>query len=190
MRAWYFALILIVAAIAGTGGYLASGSFQGGSGDAQEGLRALDAQGASLIGQQSPDYRLADTNGNWIESADFEGRVVLLNFWATWCKPCREEMPMLADLREGIKSRGFEVVGIAIDDVASARAFVEDLGIQYPNLVGATDVMGVMAAFGNAEGMLPYSVLVGSRGIVQWAHFGALEEDALRHEIDKLLTKD
>lgn len=94
---------------------------------------------------------------------------------------------MLMELREDLRDRGFEVVGIAIDEVQRARDFVGELGIEYPNLVGATDVMAVIQLYGNASGALPYSVLVDRDGTVKWTKHGVLERPELEHEIETLL---
>jgi peroxiredoxin len=125
-----------------------------------------------LIGRKRPDFTLGAVDGKRVSAADFDGLVVLLNFWATWCEPCRAEMPMLSEVYEAHAQRGFTVVGIALDDVAQAREFVAELGVAYPILVGGADVMAVGAAYGNRAGLLPYSVLVDRDGIIRWTHLG------------------
>ena len=95
---------------------------------------------------------------------------------------------MLMKIREKYHPQGFEVVGIAIDDVAPARGFVEELGIKYPNLVGSTDVMATIRLYGNVGGALPYSVLVDREGIIQWVKFGVLEEPELEAQIEAVLN--
>lgn len=94
---------------------------------------------------------------------------------------------MLMELRAAHRERGLEVVGIAMDDVQRARDFVAELGIEYPNLVGATDVMATMQLYGNSSGTLPYSVLVGRDATVRWTKLGVLERPELEREIESLL---
>ncbi len=142
-----------------------------------------------LIGSQRPDYTLGSSKGERVSAYEFDGQVVLVNFWATWCQPCREEMPMLAGLQRELQPQGFEVVGIALDDVAQAREFAASLGIEYPILIGSTDVMVVSALYGNRSGTLPYSVLLDRDGIIRWAYLGELKEEVLRQEIDRLLAQ-
>jgi peroxiredoxin len=183
--------IVVTALLAAAAGYFSHQYFlSAGPGAAGAGEpKPLDTGGAPLIGQPRPDYTLGSVNGERISSADFDGQVVLVNFWATWCAPCREEMPMLMELHEDYRDAGLEVVGIAIDDVQRARDFVAELDIRYPNLVGATDVMATMQLYGNASGTLPYSVLIDREGLVRWTKLGVLEQTELEQEIERLLAE-
>jgi peroxiredoxin len=140
-----------------------------------------------LVGQTRPDFTLGDVNGDPVSAADFDGQIVLFNFWATWCTPCVEEMPMLSGLQQDFANRGLQVVGIALDDPHKAGNFAAQLGIAYPVLVGTTDAILVGRRFGNRAGMLPYSVLVDSDGIVRWAYLGALDKQELETQIQSLL---
>lgn len=94
---------------------------------------------------------------------------------------------MLAELDAQLAPEGFRVVGIALDDVAQARDFIESLGIEYPVMVGGADVMAVSQAYGNRTGLLPYSVLVDREGRIRWARMGVLEEAELDERIRELL---
>ncbi len=141
----------------------------------------------ALLGQRRPDFSLGSTTGAVLSASDFDGQVLLINFWATWCKPCREEMPMLSALHERLSGQGFQVLGIALDDVRQARDFVAELGIRYPVMVGGADVMATGVSYGNRAGMLPYSVLVDREGIIRWANLGALEMSELDARIEALL---
>lgn len=154
-----------------------------------EGPTATDLRGEELVGQRRPEYEHGDVDGAVVSASDFDGRAVLVNFWATWCAPCRDEMPMLMEARERYHRQGLEVVGIAIDDVAAARAYVDELGIEYPNLVGSTDVMATIRLYGNVSGALPYSVLVGPDGIIRWVKFGVIEEAELEAQIQAILAE-
>jgi thiol-disulfide isomerase/thioredoxin len=141
----------------------------------------------SLIGSTRPDFLLGSTTGEQVSASFFDGEVTLVNFWATWCKPCREEMPMLLGLHQTYASSGFKVVGVAIDDVQQARDFAAGLGVDYPLLVGSTDVMVMARSYGNLSGVLPYSVLIDRAGIVRWTHLGELKEKELTRRIRELL---
>ena len=140
----------------------------------------------SLIGKSRPDFTLGSATGERVSAADFDGRVVLLNFWATWCEPCREEMPMLSSLSEEFSDRGVQIVGIALDDVQQARDFLQELGIEYTNLVGTVDVMALSRAYGNQAGLLPFSVLIDQEGIVRQTWLGVLNEAELREAFESL----
>jgi len=140
-----------------------------------------------LVGQTRPDFTLSDSNGAAVSATDFDGKVTLVNFWATWCTPCVEEMPMLSRLQKSYASRGVQIVGIALDDPQKAGDFAAQLGIDYPVLVGTTDAILVGRQFGNRAGMLPYSVLLDSNGIIRWAYLGALDRQELEAQIKELL---
>lgn len=135
------------------------------------------------LGEQRPDFTHADRDGRWVSMSDFDGAVVLVNFWATWCEPCREEMPLLQRWADQYESAGLRIVGIALDDVARAREFAAAIQIRYPLLVGGPDVLETSQRWGNRRGVLPYSVLVDRGGVVRWAHFGPLDEQILMTEL-------
>jgi len=190
-------IMVAVAIMAASGGYFAAMllSPDQNPGSAQRSLpqaaMTAEAFAASrvedLLGQPRPDFTLGDLNGTPVSAADFDGQVMLVNFWATWCTPCVEEMPMLSELQQNYAARGLRVVGIALDDPQKAGSFVAQLGIDYPVLVGTTDAILVGRQFGNRAGMLPYSVLVDSDGIVRWARLGALDRQELVRQIQALL---
>jgi len=136
----------------------------------------------AAVGDPRPDFRHGDLSGQWVSAEDFDGRLLLVNFWATWCAPCRREMPILqeADREHG---ENLTVVGVAIDDPGPVRDFIEELGIEYPILVGAADVMATQQAWGNSAGALPYTVLVDRDGIIRWQHLGEVSAEELAREI-------
>lgn len=183
-------LIIIVALAAGAAGYFSYSVTRASADSGQAETDARTVSGDPLLGQKRPDYTLGSVDGARVSASQFDGKVVLVNFWATWCAPCREEMPMLMALREQHHAQGLEVVGIAMDDVQRARDFVAELGIDYPNLVGSTDVMATMQLYGNASGTLPYSVLVDRAGLVRWVKLGILERPELEAEITGLLAEN
>jgi thiol-disulfide isomerase/thioredoxin len=141
----------------------------------------------SLVGSLRPDFTLSSNTGEMVTPAIFSGKTVLLNFWATWCAPCRHEMPMLMDLQRQYAPKGLQVVGIALDDEQSVRNFVSTYGISYPILVGDADVFEVSAAYGNTEGVLPYSVLVDKDGIVRWQYAGKVRENDISNLLSEFL---
>jgi peroxiredoxin len=139
-----------------------------------------------LLGRRRPDFSLVDTGGKPVRAADFDGQVWLLNFWATWCAPCVEEMPMLSRLHRERGGGGLTVVGVALDEPQNARDFAAELGVEYPILVGFTDTVQTGRRYGNRGGMLPYSVLIDAGGTVRWTHLGALDRDQLLAEAARL----
>ncbi len=141
----------------------------------------------NLVGHQQPDFELLSNTGEPVTNAAFAGKTTLINFWATWCVPCRAEMPMLMELHSEYAARGFQVVGIALDEVRQVNRFIKEINISYPILVGEVDVMATSAAYGNVAGVLPYSVLVDKSGIIRWQHAGEVDRDEISRLIDSLL---
>ena len=178
-----FFLVALVAVLAAAGGYFVAMRLAERPAAALPGDSTVAPAAAALVGQRRPDFTLADAAGNAIAAADFDGHVVLLNFWATWCAPCVEEMPMLSLLHNDFAARGLQVVGIAVDEPARARSFADGLGLDYPLLFGQGEAMLVGRRYGNASGMLPYSVLIDAAGIVRWTHLGAVSREQLERQI-------
>ncbi len=144
---------------------------------AESAMTVQPEQSKSLVGSRRPDFSLDSNSGSIITAADFSDKTLLINFWATWCAPCRQEMPMLMDLQTEYGPMGLQVVGIALDDAENVSNFVKTYGISYPILVSDTKGFVTSAAYGNSEGVLPYSVLVDKNGIIRWQHAGVI-----RHE--------
>ncbi|MFU8833153.1 MAG: TlpA family protein disulfide reductase [Wenzhouxiangella sp.] len=138
---------------------------------------APGVSGAAL-GDPQPGFRHGDLNGQWVEAADFDGQLLLVNFWATWCAPCRREMPVLQDASRQHQDR-LAVVGIAMDDPVPVADFVNELGIDYTILVGSTEVIDTQRAWGNSRGALPYTVLVDRQGVIRWQHLGEVTAEEL-----------
>lgn len=139
-----------------------------------------------LLGQRRPDFTLHNTAGEEVSASDFDGHVLLVNFWATWCKPCVEEMPMLSGVQRDFADKGVKVVGIALDDAERAGEFAADIGVEYPILVGKTDVVLAGRKFGNSTGALPFSVLVDGQGVIRWVRLGALKRKELEEQLLKI----
>ncbi len=140
----------------------------------------------NLIGERRPDFALADANGRMVSSDSFDGDVLLLNFWATWCTPCVEEMPMLSRMQQQFAGQGVNIVGIALDDPERARQFAAGLGVEYTVLFGLADAMLVGRRYGNRAGMLPYSVLVDRAGTIRWTRLGILDRIGLETRLAEL----
>jgi len=138
-------------------------------------------RGAS-VGDPRPGFRHADLNGQWVEAEAFDGRALLVNFWATWCAPCRREMPLLQQASERYPEQ-LAVVGIAFDEPVPVSEYVSEIGVSYPILVGGDDVMATQAAWGNTSGGLPFTVLVDRSGIVRWQHLGEVKADELAEQL-------
>lgn len=119
--------------------------------------------------------------------AQWQGKVLVVNFWATWCAPCRKEIPEFVKMQGALESRGLQFVGIAIDDMAQVRSAAKQLGINYPILVGEIDAAELGRMLGNEVGALPYTVVMDRGGRVVKTILGATNEANLAPILEPLL---
>ena len=119
--------------------------------------------------------------------AQWKGKVVVVNFWATWCAPCREEMPEFVKAQTEFGARGLQFVGVAVDQPEKTREFAKEIGLNYPVLVGGFGAMELSKTLGNSVMALPFTVVVNRKGEVAYAHLGVLRPDKLRSIISQLL---
>ncbi len=138
---------------------------------------------APEIGAQAPDFALRDLGGNEIRLSDYRGRTVLLTFWATWCGPCRLEMPAFEDRYQELKDDGFIVLGLNFDEpVEDVRAFRDELGLSFPLLL---DPGGSVQRLYRIRGY-PSSIFVDPQGVVRVIHIGLITEGQLRDYLVEL----
>ena len=103
-------------------------------------------------------------------------RLNLVNFWATWCAPCRHEMPVFESMYQAHNADGFQIIGIAIDNPERSQPFLDSMGITYPILYAERTGMELMETVGNPNGLLPYSLLLDSQGKVLDQKLGKIDE--------------
>lgn len=137
------------------------------------------------VGDDASAYTLPNLDGTTTALAKWRGKTVLLNFWATWCGPCREEMPMLAKLQREHASDGLQVVGIAMEQPQSAAAYLQHVRVDYPILIGIDADPVPTTTFGDTAGLLPYSVLVGRDGRIIATQLGVLDPATVQDWLDK-----
>jgi len=147
--------------------------------------RATSNDGLPEAGQLSeapenlPAFSLNDIAGKMRSIDEWSGQPLLINFWATWCAPCRREIPLLQELHTRESISGIQVIGIAIDRQNDVQTFLAEYGVTYPNLVGEADAMKVSSLFG-LEGLgLPFSVLSGADGKILTVHIGEIDGNQL-----------
>jgi peroxiredoxin len=141
------------------------------------------------IPEKLPDISLPDTNGKPHRLSEWVGQPLIVNFWATWCEPCRREIPLLKSLRLEKSRNRAEVVGIAVDHLDSVRKYAEDMRIDYPILVGEQGGLEAAAAFG-AEPVLPFTAFADSRGDIVSLKFGELHPDEAAFILARLADLD
>lgn len=113
----------------------------------------------------------------------WKGKVLVVNFWATWCAPCVKEMPDLSALQIEMASKNIQIIGIGIDTAANITEFSTKYKISYPLYVAGLSGTNLMREFGNQSGGLPYTLLIGSDGRVKKAYLGQLKMDGLRADL-------
>ncbi len=123
--------------------------------------------------------RFQDLSGHPGSIDDWRGRVVIVNFWASWCPPCREEIPGLIRIHQQFAANGVQVVGIAVDSVENARTSAAELKITYPVLVAGIEIVDLTRRLGNRVGALPYTVILNREGKVVTTHLGLISEAEL-----------
>lgn len=150
----------------------------------------LYSPSAQAIGEAAPDFSLRDINGQQVSLSDYEGKVVLINFWATWCQPCQVEMPYLQKMHTDFADKGFVVLSISIDEARSAsqvKPLVKRGGFTFPVLLDKdTSVVSVY----NPSKILPYTAVLDREHKIQGVHQGYNpgDEVGLRAEVEALLA--
>ena len=167
-------LIVCIAILGALGGFFAGGW-----------LRAPvaptpDAKSALQIGTPAKPIALPDPAGKTHTLDEWQGKLIVLNFWASWCGPCREEMPLLDSTQQRLASHGLQVIGIAADSASATRDFLGQHPVRYPILINDPDTMAdVSVDYGNSRGVLPYTVLIGRDGRVLAQRFGNFTHSGL-----------
>ncbi|MBV8804854.1 MAG: TlpA family protein disulfide reductase [Sinobacteraceae bacterium] len=136
-----------------------------------------------------PDISLADAEGVKHKLSQWKGRPLMINFWATWCEPCRREIPLLKRLRHERAAEGLEIVGIAVDFRDAVQHYSREMGIDYPVLIGEQDGLDAIAAFG-MDTVFPFTVFVDAQGRIVTLKIGELREDEGHFILDVVQSID
>ena len=131
----------------------------------------------------APAFSLPDLNGKTVSLADLKGHVVILDFWATWCPPCRREIPDFVNLQNEYGSRGLQIVGIALDDQDKVEAFARENGMNYPVLIGSDEIA---RRYGGIDG-IPTTFIIDRKGKFVGRFEGFHSKGVFEGEITKLL---
>jgi thiol-disulfide isomerase/thioredoxin len=135
------------------------------------------------------DARFTDLGGATSTLAQWEQKLLIVNFWATWCGPCKEEMPLLSTLHMKYRDRGVQFVGIAADSPLNVANFAKKIGISYPLLMSEADAIAFSKRLGNRFGLLPHTVVIKPGGEVIYMKLGVVSADDLSIIIEKNLVK-
>ncbi len=127
-----------------------------------------------------PALELPDLDGHTRRLADWGGKVLLVNFWATWCAPCQAEIPNLIRYQEQYGAKGLQIIGVGLDEPARLRNFRNSFDLNYPVLVGDPDrSLDILAAWGNNRGIVPYTVLLDGHGRVLERVTGVVDDEMM-----------
>lgn len=150
--------------------------------------------------EQAPSLERPGLDGEMVRLADYRGEVVLLNFWATWCPYCQEEIPHLVDLQSDLGAEGLQVVGVALNwafnsqESGDPAIFPDKVGsfaleneMNYPTPLVRADMADVLNRFGNASGTIPYTLLIDREGRIRATFLGNPGEEKLRSAVQRLL---
>lgn len=115
--------------------------------------------------------------------ADWQGKVLVVNFWATWCPPCREEMPEFSLAQDRYGPNGVQFVGIAIDEGTNVVEFSKKTPVTYPLLIASAELPALMGKLGNLQGGLPFTIIIGRDGKPFFSHLGLLNREELAKQL-------
>jgi thiol-disulfide isomerase/thioredoxin len=183
-RGAQWAGLLVVATLAGLGAYLVSRD------QLAPEVPLIEPIRPSIIPERRPEITLADRDGKLRSLSEWDGKALVINFWATWCAPCRREIPMLNALAGENRDRGVEVIGIAVDFREDVLQFLQKMPIDYTVLIGEQEGMDAARAFGVDTIGLPFTAFTDSKGRIATIQVGELHRPqaevilALIREVD------
>jgi thiol-disulfide isomerase/thioredoxin len=173
-RPGQIALAAAVAVIAAWGGYVFQQAGQ-------------DEAATSSAVRQLLSTVLPDARGTLQALSQWNGKVLVVNFWATWCEPCREEIPGLMRLRQKYSAKNVEIVGIAVDYASNVGDYEKSMGIHYPLLIGGVESIDLARSLGDRQGGLPYTIVLDRTGKLVKAHLGLVHEADLDKKLAELI---
>ncbi|WP_374402046.1 TlpA family protein disulfide reductase [Niveibacterium sp.] len=174
------ALIIGVSAIAGYAGWRAQSHID----QATPAPKVSDGARQQLLA-----LKLPDSDGRPQALQQWQGKVLVINFWATWCPPCRKEMPLLDAAQRKWGGKGVQIVGIGIDEADAVRDYAAANKLSFPLLIGGAELVDLSVALGNAAQGLPFSIVIGPDGRVAQTKLGAFKEDALEKLLQDLIQR-
>lgn len=135
------------------------------------------------------EFSLPDTAGKDRAISEWKDKLRVINFWATWCPPCREELPALVELQKQYADKNVQFIGIAIDDAEPVKKFLKNMAVNYPMLIAAQSGIELAFNLGNYASAIPYTLIVDKENHVVFQHSGEISKAQLQAGIDKALAQ-
>jgi thiol-disulfide isomerase/thioredoxin len=145
--------------------------------DTEEPQAAAATEESSALPAQLPDFTLGDLEGKPRSILSWPGKSMIVNFWATWCAPCRREIPLLRELQKQHGAEGFQIVGVAVDIREDVVKYVQEIGIDYPVLIGEQDGLDAVNKFGRGSIGFPFTVFTDNQGRIVLFHLGEIHKE-------------
>ena len=178
-------LLVVIALVALLAGYGLRQLLQGEATDTRYSDDASSEK--SILGQRRPDFSLPDLMDQTRSIDEWDGKVLLVNFWATWCPPCVREIPAFNQLYESYKDKGFTIIGIALDNKQDVIDFIDPMSVEYPILLGDQQGIKLTQEYGNRLGVLPFSVIIDRQGRIIERHRNEITFEEAEQLIKPLL---
>ena len=140
-----------------------------------------------MISRPRPDFAMPDLSGTRRNIKEWDGKVLAVNFWATWCEPCKQEIAGFNTLQKQYGSKGFQFIGVALDDRDAVQTYLKSDVIAYPVLIGEAQAAEVAGRYGDDEGVVPYTAFINRKGQIAFIQYGAMSQDLARQVIESLL---
>lgn len=135
-----------------------------------------------------PDFNLPDVSGNQHNISEWQGKIRVINFWATWCPPCRKEIPEFVALQKQYATKGLQFIGIAIDDQEPVEEYLASTTINYPILIGGVTGIALAHQLGNSVDAVPFTLIVNQQGQIIHQHPGEISREKIMEIITPLLN--
>ena len=145
--------------------------------DTEEPQAAAATEESSALPAQLPDFTLGDLEGKPRSILSWPGKSMIVNFWATWCAPCRREIPLLRELQKQHGPEGFQIVGVAVDLREDVVKYAQEIGIDYPVLIGEQDGLDAVNKFGQGSIGFPFTVFTDNQGRIVLFHQGEIHKE-------------